>query len=486
MTSIVEQQPVAALPHQQRRISLPPITALQPSSLPTPSHMDNTSNFAWTTTQMASGQATVSPHTLPPPPSHVLVEDHRKRQSSLANDPFCPAPTSASSQSSNNNSPAMTAYRGHLTAGTGQSSSALSPSINMHGQSLPNTAPNTPNASATVNSFNQPSMSSLSSSSSPPLSSRSPVNYEYRPSVDNRSPSMTAGQQQLHLQPSHSTLQSHHGYASPAEESNNTMPSNMHPMQTPTRYGSHGAAPPAPLTSAHGAMAAYQRATPSNQRNLSAPDVFSPDTSGHRAAEALVALGHNRTRSVSDSDMNDSAHGPYSPSVQQQQHHSGPLSLYEAEQRWSTAASNARILTEYTAQNGERLMAAHHRGYETVQVNHDDISGINGMLQRAHAIITSLTTLRTDMCRRIDSRARKRIKRPAPPPPGRCRACNAAETPEWRRGPDGARTLCNACGLHYAKMSKKRAAAANNTNNNNNNNNNNNITTMALLMPTLL
>ncbi|RAL58354.1 hypothetical protein DID88_005771 [Monilinia fructigena] len=33
-------------------------------------------------------------------------------------------------------------------------------------------------------------------------------------------------------------------------------------------------------------------------------------------------------------------------------------------------------------------------------------------------------------------------------PPGRCHSCNRAETPEWRRGPDGARTLCNACGLH--------------------------------------
>jgi hypothetical protein len=32
-------------------------------------------------------------------------------------------------------------------------------------------------------------------------------------------------------------------------------------------------------------------------------------------------------------------------------------------------------------------------------------------------------------------------------PPGRCHCCNRAETPEWRRGPDGARTLCNACGL---------------------------------------
>ncbi|KAI7903276.1 GATA zinc finger-domain-containing protein [Cokeromyces recurvatus] len=36
-----------------------------------------------------------------------------------------------------------------------------------------------------------------------------------------------------------------------------------------------------------------------------------------------------------------------------------------------------------------------------------------------------------------------------------CHSCNTTDTPEWRRGPDGARTLCNACGLHYAKLLKK-------------------------------
>ncbi|EEH23619.1 hypothetical protein PABG_05830 [Paracoccidioides brasiliensis Pb03] len=44
-------------------------------------------------------------------------------------------------------------------------------------------------------------------------------------------------------------------------------------------------------------------------------------------------------------------------------------------------------------------------------------------------------------------------------PPGRCHSCNRAETPEWRRGPDGARTLCNACGLHYAKLTRKLAGS---------------------------
>ncbi|KAF9897739.1 hypothetical protein BX616_005069 [Lobosporangium transversale] len=48
---------------------------------------------------------------------------------------------------------------------------------------------------------------------------------------------------------------------------------------------------------------------------------------------------------------------------------------------------------------------------------------------------------------------RKRAKRMQPP--GRCLSCDSSDTPEWRRGPDGARTLCNACGLHYAKLLKR-------------------------------
>ncbi|KAJ3474715.1 hypothetical protein NLI96_g12301 [Meripilus lineatus] len=51
-------------------------------------------------------------------------------------------------------------------------------------------------------------------------------------------------------------------------------------------------------------------------------------------------------------------------------------------------------------------------------------------------------------------------KRSRATPPGKCHSCNIRETPEWRRGPDGARTLCNACGLHYAKLMRKRDKAS--------------------------
>ncbi|KAK1035941.1 white collar 2 type of transcription factor, partial [Friedmanniomyces endolithicus] len=38
-----------------------------------------------------------------------------------------------------------------------------------------------------------------------------------------------------------------------------------------------------------------------------------------------------------------------------------------------------------------------------------------------------------------------------------CANCGALDSPEWRRGPKGPKTLCNACGLRWAKKEKKRS-----------------------------
>lgn len=65
------------------------------------------------------------------------------------------------------------------------------------------------------------------------------------------------------------------------------------------------------------------------------------------------------------------------------------------------------------------------------------------------------------------------IQRPPPTPPhshysvpevinkptNKCHRCGTTETPEWRRGPNGVRTLCNACGLFHAKLVKRKGAA---------------------------
>lgn len=44
-------------------------------------------------------------------------------------------------------------------------------------------------------------------------------------------------------------------------------------------------------------------------------------------------------------------------------------------------------------------------------------------------------------------------------PINKCHRCGTTETLEWRRGPNGVRTLCNACGLYHAKLVKRKGAA---------------------------
>lgn len=40
-----------------------------------------------------------------------------------------------------------------------------------------------------------------------------------------------------------------------------------------------------------------------------------------------------------------------------------------------------------------------------------------------------------------------------------CADCGTVDSPEWRKGPQGPKTLCNACGLRYAKRSRKSKAS---------------------------
>ncbi|KAK4204011.1 putative white collar 2 protein [Triangularia verruculosa] len=55
-----------------------------------------------------------------------------------------------------------------------------------------------------------------------------------------------------------------------------------------------------------------------------------------------------------------------------------------------------------------------------------------------------------------------------------CTDCGTLDSPEWRKGPNGPKTLCNACGLRWAKKEKKRNKDNNNSNNNGGGNGNGN------------
>ncbi|CAG8605786.1 150_t:CDS:2 [Cetraspora pellucida] len=76
---------------------------------------------------------------------------------------------------------------------------------------------------------------------------------------------------------------------------------------------------------------------------------------------------------------------------------------------------------------------------------------VTEMINKAFEVLYVLNALKDETVNR------RGPKRPAPP--GRCHSCNIQETPEWRRGPDGARTLCNACGLPQTALQEQQQRA---------------------------
>jgi len=56
-------------------------------------------------------------------------------------------------------------------------------------------------------------------------------------------------------------------------------------------------------------------------------------------------------------------------------------------------------------------------------------------------------------CKLLLTKSNDKTETQRPASPYRCHSCNRTETPEWRRGPDGPRTLCNACGLRWYSIS---------------------------------
>lgn len=79
---------------------------------------------------------------------------------------------------------------------------------------------------------------------------------------------------------------------------------------------------------------------------------------------------------------------------------------------------------------------------------HVSLPGGSGSKAKSKAVIKAGSCSKEEV---PPQKYRKRAKRTHPP--GRCMSCDSSDTPEWRRGPDGARTLCNACGLRKSNYS---------------------------------
>ncbi|CEJ61882.1 Putative GATA-type sexual development transcription factor NsdD [Penicillium brasilianum] len=112
----------------------------------------------------------------------------------------------------------------------------------------------------------------------------------------------------------------------------------------------------------------------------------------------------------------------------------------------------------------DNVLTQEQRKYDALIHIRDELLQFYQELASAHRISRTAALRTDDTGRSLSSLASKQSKiykvpkrrtRGHADEAPRCHSCNRSETPEWRRGPDGARTLCNACGLHYAKVSRR-------------------------------
>ncbi|KAL6414988.1 hypothetical protein AUP68_01524 [Ilyonectria robusta] len=291
----------------------------------------------------------------------------------------------------------------------------------------------------------QDALPSFSDSPRPPFNSRPPL-----PPVSDRRPSPTSKPDMApqHHHPEQQKPESHHplngGYAHPPPPPGSYQPGQMPPGQMPL--------PAYPISPRHGVpphlSGPYDPRGPPHPEEAEYSARARYDTTVNRHFESW-SYQDSLSRIGSSSRTIFNFAEAYSR-IAQEQHGAHPIpERLPTEREVSDMLSNielikrsleqVRDLVQTSIQNERAREGAKMKG--PYDEDHD-VSMYGDGMKPQYGI----------------TEVKKRRGRAAPP--GRCHSCNRIDTPEWRRGPDGARTLCNACGLHYAKLERKRQLEA--------------------------
>ncbi|TQV91977.1 hypothetical protein V2A60_005930 [Cordyceps javanica] len=143
------------------------------------------------------------------------------------------------------------------------------------------------------------------------------------------------------------------------------------------------------------------------------------------------------------------------------------LSLKGLLQRESvqTIQEKLAVLARFANQLPRDIQAA------TPPVTNDELLIMGNLVREISASLEKIESLRADEdevlphvaeqyvpVRPISSVARRRRKEQRKLKTAhRCHSCSRLDTPQWRSGPDGPRTLCNVCGLIYTKRQQRHA-----------------------------
>ncbi|WQF84521.1 Putative Zinc finger, GATA-type, Zinc finger, NHR/GATA-type [Colletotrichum destructivum] len=205
---------------------------------------------------------------------------------------------------------------------------------------------------------------------------------------------------------------------------------------------------------------------PSSPRSASIPR----SESSPSGTQALTATNPTESHGhVSNNGQQD----PASPTKLSWNH----LRQGESHQRIRHGAKQLLRLTEsFSAFDGAGPAGGHDTAHEHTFPTDDDLRTMSRLSHSIARDINEIRALRKDdpnaqnQKRKTDESSQQQAAfrndasdRGDPPArrPGRraefsCHKCHRVETPEWRPGPDGPGTLCNVCGLIYAKRERKK------------------------------
>ncbi|KAF9371982.1 blue light receptor [Mortierella sp. AD011] len=163
------------------------------------------------------------------------------------------------------------------------------------------------------------------------------------------------------------------------------------------------------------------------------------------APSAAIDIPQPRNRGAAGYANNVSMHDSMDSNIRSQNHQSqygqGSYSHRQTGPRYSLSRVNYRMIYEYANEIRECLIKGKPGSTDRLLYNAEILSKV-------------FLGCRAD----IDPNAPTEEEPAQNPHQLRCTSCNIVKTPEWRKGPLGPRTLCNACGLIWGKMSRSKAA----------------------------